>query len=145
VITALIGWRDPHTNKRRVHAAYRREEVYRGRYLDAAPDVTIEWDPEAAPPADQLEGNTSRFEGDHSPDGIFIASGSAVRNRTRIHGVSIADVAPTILHWLGVPITEPMDGRVLTELFQSSEEASSCGIKRSCDGGGLSIPDDTRV
>jgi predicted AlkP superfamily phosphohydrolase/phosphomutase len=96
-----------------VRAVYRREEVYHGRYLNRAPDVTIEWNPEAAPPADTLEGNASRFDADHQPEGILLVVGPEIRAGAEIRGATLADLAPTILHLLGVPMPGPMDGQIL--------------------------------
>jgi len=123
LMAALMDWRDRETGRRRVRRVYRREEVYRGRFLDLAPDVTIEWNPEAAPPPDTLEGNTSRFDGDHQPEGLLMATGPRIRAGVRIQGASLTDLAPTILHMLDLPAPEPMDGRVLTELFNDRGRA----------------------
>jgi predicted AlkP superfamily phosphohydrolase/phosphomutase len=113
LIAALMDWHDPVTGRQRVRAVYRREEVYHGRYLNRAPDVTIEWNPEAAPPADTLEGNASRFDADHQPEGILLAVGPGIRAGAEIRGATLADLAPTILHLLGVPMPGPMDGQIL--------------------------------
>jgi len=118
LMVALMDWRDAETGKGRVRAVYRREEVYHGQYLDLAPDVTIEWNPEAAPLAETLEGNTSRFDADHQPEGILLAVGPEIRAEAEIHSANLVDLAPTILHLLRVPLLEPLDGRVLVELFE---------------------------
>jgi predicted AlkP superfamily phosphohydrolase/phosphomutase len=118
---ALLEWRDPVTHQPRVRAVHRRDEVYQGRYIDLAPDLTIEWNPAAAPSPDTINGNTSGFDGDHQPEGLLIAVGPEICAGEQIHGAHIVDMAPTILHWLGVPSREPMDGRVLTALFGLTE------------------------
>ena len=56
--------------------------------------------------------------GDHRLDGILIAAGPAFVTGAEPRGAALLDVAPTVLHLLGVPVPEDMDGRVLTELLE---------------------------
>lgn len=58
------------------------------------------------------------LSGAHRPDGVLLASGPGIRQGVEIEGASIYDVTPTILHALGLPVGEDMDGRVLTGLFE---------------------------
>lgn len=124
LMAALMDWCDSDTGKKRVRAVYRREEVYHGRYFNLAPDVTIEWNPEAAPPPETLEGNASHFDADHQTEGILLAVGPKIRTGVEIHGATLADLAPTILHLLDVPWDGQMDGRILTELLANEPFAS---------------------
>jgi arylsulfatase A-like enzyme len=55
--------------------------------------------------------------GTHRDDGIFLALGAGVRPGHRIDTARIIDLAPTILHLLGVPVPDDMDGRVLQEVL----------------------------
>jgi hypothetical protein len=55
------------------------------------------------------------FAGSHRLDGVFIASGGPVRPGTAFKNARIVDIAPTVLHLMGAPIPNDMDGRVLTE------------------------------
>ena len=48
---------------------------------------------------------------------MLIASGPGIRSGARIEGATIYDVAPTILHAMGMPLGKDMDGRVLKDLF----------------------------
>jgi predicted AlkP superfamily phosphohydrolase/phosphomutase len=57
-----------------------------------------------------------RLEGTHRPDGVLIAMGPGVAQRTDIRA-HIVDCAPTILAMLGLRIPDDMEGRVLTEMF----------------------------
>jgi hypothetical protein len=51
-------------------------------------------------------------EHDNGPPGVFIARGPGVRPGL-IEGASIFDVAPTLLHWSGLPVAKDMDGAPL--------------------------------
>src|SRR3989344_338144 len=53
-----------------------------------------------------------------SPDGIFIIKGKNIKKNVRITNAHILDIAPTLLYWLGKPICEDMDGKILTEVFE---------------------------
>jgi len=60
------------------------------------------------------------LSGSHRIEGMFIASGPGIRDGkagTTVNGATIYDIAPTILHALGLPVGKDMDGRVLTDIF----------------------------
>jgi predicted AlkP superfamily phosphohydrolase/phosphomutase len=61
-------------------------------------------------------------DGDDVPGSVF-AMGPGIKNDFRLMGLgaSVYDIAPTILHIYGVEQPKQMHGRVLTEIFQSSE------------------------
>jgi hypothetical protein len=48
-------------------------------------------------------------------DGILIASGGPFRRAATLASANILDIAPTVLHLLGLPVAEDLDGRVLTD------------------------------
>jgi predicted AlkP superfamily phosphohydrolase/phosphomutase len=128
---ALAAMEDPETGQRIVLRVWRREELYRGPFLDEAPDLAIEWadyrywgrgryDIWAAPIFERrrtMDFSTLPLTGTHRPDGIFIASGPGVKAGTTIDGARIVDLAPTILRVLDLAIPEYMDGTVLQEAF----------------------------
>ncbi|MCI0492459.1 MAG: alkaline phosphatase family protein [Planctomycetes bacterium] len=140
--TELIGrledWRHPETGERIVFRAYRREEVYSGSQLDEAPDILVHWNEhEGYTYAFKVSSKSKSFawteeidpnhpenlafftgkSGSHRDDGIFLADGPTVRSGCSIDGARIVDVAPTILHLLGVAVPQDMDGRVLVEML----------------------------
>jgi hypothetical protein len=55
-------------------------------------------------------------EGMHHPRGVLMFHGPGVPAGLEITNVSPLDIAPTILHLLGVPVPGVMQGRVLTEI-----------------------------
>ena len=48
-----------------------------------------------------------------APDGVLFLAGPGVAKGYRITKASLFDIAPTILHWMGQPVAEDMDGAVL--------------------------------
>jgi tetratricopeptide (TPR) repeat protein len=61
---------------------------------------------------------------DHEPDGIFLAAGPRIRRGARVEGASVLDLAPTLLHYLGLPVAKDMDGAVLQAIFEPEFEAA---------------------
>jgi len=54
---------------------------------------------------------------DHRQFGIFVAQGPAIKKNEKIFGLSLIDIAPTILHHFNLPIGEDMDGKVIIDMF----------------------------
>ncbi len=116
----LASFMDPATGKKPVKAIYKREEIFKGRYADKAPDILME-------PAElySLTHAKSAIEaadwisGDHRPEGVIVAVGPSVRPFET--EPFLIDMAPTILAALDAPATVKHTGRVLHELVGSAE------------------------
>lgn len=132
LIVALSGLREPLTGEPVFKGVYRKEEIYAGPHLDRAPDIIL--DP--MQDHDEAKRNVSLGRrlrrrgtedvfvtdgptGDHASEGILLGVGRLLKSGYRLHGATIADIAPTVLYGLGLPIPVDMDGRVLTEMFIS--------------------------
>lgn len=68
-------------------------------------------------------------DGDDVP-GLFIALGPGIKRNVRIMGLgmSVYDLAPTILHIYGLPAPSPMKGRILTEIFDERKESTRSSL-----------------
>jgi arylsulfatase A-like enzyme len=53
-----------------------------------------------------------------APDGVLFMRGPGVRKGARVEGARLLDVAPTILHAMGQPAAEDMDGTVLRAAYE---------------------------
>jgi arylsulfatase A-like enzyme len=53
-------------------------------------------------------------------EGILVASGPAFRTGASPRDAELLDIAPTVLHLLGIPVPGDMDGRVLAEILDPS-------------------------
>jgi len=100
-------------------------DVTHGPYADQAPDLHLILDDYrciAFPLfATNKEVVTQQIRGDsgcHRGNGIFIGDGPAFRQRAQVEGSRIIDLAPTILHLLGLPVPGNMDGRLLNEALR---------------------------
>jgi predicted AlkP superfamily phosphohydrolase/phosphomutase len=126
-----LALRDPNTGQALIERVYRREEIYSGPYTDRTPDLIVQsrgWEYMAFGHADfgsnKLVESVVGLSGHHRPDGVLILSGAGVKPGTRLTGASILDLAPTILHTMGVPVPRELDGRVLAEAFEPDSPAS---------------------
>lgn len=91
------------------------EEIFAGPYLDAAPDIVTVPSSFDHFLVANLKGATigePTEPWEHKRDGIVIASGPAVEP-TAIEDAHLFDIAPTVLSWFGVPISDRMDGEAL--------------------------------
>lgn len=116
---------DPATGKPIVRWVMTREECFHGPYAEGMPDIILIMYPEYGS-SDRLSNYsaivTDRPEigdpGGHHIEGIFIASGpEIVHNAVALPDLKIEDIAPTVLHLMGLPVPEDMDGRVITEIL----------------------------
>jgi len=126
LINEALKISDPSSGRLIVKAAYRREEVYEGKFIGSFPDIILIMDSDyfsstSMMHSDLVMPNSRRhFIGDHRQEGIFIISGSHIRQGRLDHDINIVDIAPTILYLLGVGIPEDMDGKVPLEVFEES-------------------------
>ncbi|MGB3344856.1 MAG: alkaline phosphatase family protein [Aequorivita sp.] len=58
---------------------------------------------------------------DHRQFGIFVASGPNIKKKEKIFGLSLIDVAPTILHHYGLPVGKDMDGKAILDIFKQTQ------------------------
>lgn len=126
IITELKELSDPNTKNHLIKEAYRREKIYHGPHLSAAPDIVIQasdgymfnLDPYATKLVTQTPQEGIDEFGKHQLDGIFVMHSPFVKQGAELHNIKIEDVAPTILYLMQTPIPEDMDGRVIQECFQ---------------------------
>jgi hypothetical protein len=56
---------------------------------------------------------------DSAPPGVIVMAGGPIAPGTRIDRASVYDIAPSVLHLMGLAVGEDMDGRVLPEVMQA--------------------------
>jgi predicted AlkP superfamily phosphohydrolase/phosphomutase len=127
-----------------------RTAVYHGPFADRGPDLHVEMDHHRwiAFPLFATDGRllTQQIRGDsgcHRQHGLFLAMGPGIRRGETLTGAHIMDLAPTILHLVGLPVQSGMDGRVLSGILEHPSPV------RFQDGSGLVeeqtsfLPDET--
>ena len=115
VMERLSSFVDPKTGRKPVKAIYRREEIFKGKHAETAPDILME-------PAEgySLTHAKSAIEdadwvsGDHRPEGVIVATGPSVQPFAE--PPLLVDLAPTILAALDAPASVKHTGRVLHEI-----------------------------
>ncbi len=124
VISELRDLADPVTGQKMENLVFRREEVYRGPYVENAPDIvylfdggriiaTHQYKSSMFTPTDWKLGN-----GMHRREGIFLACGSSVKEGEILGSCDITDVTPTALYYLGVEIPDDMDGHIIERMYK---------------------------
>lgn len=122
IAQTLLSAEDPEGGGNLFAEVLRREDVYHGESLQLMPDLI------AVPAQEYMISETFRgnnvvddapsmLAGTHRPNGLLVVAGPGIRSGERMAAGSIGDLAPTLLHTLGVPVPEHMDGKVLTQAF----------------------------
>jgi predicted AlkP superfamily phosphohydrolase/phosphomutase len=113
----LADLRDPRTGKPMVSRVLTRDESYRGEELTHAPDLLVEWKPGYSGDGG-LSGagkivtpSPPNHSSDHWNQSAMLALGAGVRpGQLR---AALVDIAPTVLHALGVSVPAALEGNVL--------------------------------
>ena len=135
IIEKLAELKDPRTGKPVINRVYRRNEIFHGPFSREGADLVLDWWSEdslfssqpsfpedTGKPAliirEHRPSETSEWGGTHRLNGILIGRGSGFKSGAEIANARLIDIAPTLLHLLGVPVPEDMDGKVLASAFQ---------------------------
>jgi predicted AlkP superfamily phosphohydrolase/phosphomutase len=121
----LLAIPHPETGQPLVERVYEREELYHGPQSVLAPDLTVVIGDWKYRTIGLYDFTTNRLispafgpTGDHRMEGILVAAGPPFQAGATPKQASLLDIAPTILHLLGVPVPDDMDGRVLSEILK---------------------------
>ena len=124
VIEALRDLRHPESGKPLLDRVIPGEEVTHGPYARRGPDLHVIFDGYRAIAfplfATDSRVVTRQIRGDsgcHRLHGLLIAWGAGVRPGLAPEDAHIMDLAPTILHLMGLPVPDDMDGKVLTSML----------------------------
>ena len=117
----LLTMTDPTTGARMVDAVYKRDDIYRGPFLNNASELQlgladgyrVSWQSTlGGSPPGIVYPNMKKWSGDHGSydykqtAGVLISSRPLADSRT-----DIMDIAPTVLKYFGVPIPSDIDGK----------------------------------
>lgn len=142
ILERLGAWKDPDTGAGLVRRAWRREEIYKGAFLDRAPDIILDLNRDGPyayvclphrlfpgqeafrrlDPAEQGGTRLLSMSGAHRQDGILLFSPSCTGRGSEINGAAaIEDICPSILGFFGLPSDRRMDGRSIAELTRQTD------------------------
>jgi predicted AlkP superfamily phosphohydrolase/phosphomutase len=117
----LLTMTDPGSGARMVDAVYKRDDIYKGPFLNNASELQIgladgyrvSWQSTlGGSPPGLVYPNMKKWSGDHGSydykqtAGLLISSRPLADDRT-----DIMDIAPTVLKYFGVPIPSDIDGK----------------------------------
>jgi len=135
IISKLAELKDPRNGKPVINRVYRRDEIFHGPFAHEGADLVLDWWSENSlfstqpsfpedthKPALVIRKHEpteiSEWGGTHRLYGILIARAPALKIGAEIENSHLIDLAPTILHLLGVSVPQDMDGSVLVGAFR---------------------------
>jgi predicted AlkP superfamily phosphohydrolase/phosphomutase len=121
---ALRDVRRPADDRPLVEEVWTREEAFAGPYEELGPDLSLvlaDGGTISILPSEKLVARRGETRGHHRWEGVLLASGPGIRSCAEVDELSIVDVAPLVLHQLGLPIPDDMAGRVPTEILEAEE------------------------
>lgn len=122
IASRLRELRDPEREGLPVRTVLSREEVYRGSYLEEAPDLLVGYSPGYRVASSTALGgvgteivmdNRRPWSGDHVVDPALVPGVLFMSAPFRVEGARLVDLAPTILEALGIPRLPEMEGASL--------------------------------
>ena len=114
----LGGYVDPKTGKKPVKEIHKREEVFKGRFADVAPDILmVPNEGYSLTHAKSAIEDADWVSGDHRIEGTIVAVGPHVTPFEQ--QPALIDMAPTLLAALDAPTAVQPTGRVLQEIVGS--------------------------
>jgi len=120
----LEGLRDGEPGEVAIARIYISTEIYRGPYVDNAPDLVVgyadgyraSWDSVTGVVNDVVfDDNTKAWSGDHCVDPALVPGVFFSDMRVNTSAPSIIDIGPTVLRLFGVPAPPYMDGVSLVD------------------------------
>jgi predicted AlkP superfamily phosphohydrolase/phosphomutase len=137
VAERVASFVDPQTGRHPVAKVWRREDLFKGPFADAAPDLVLQ--PGrlySLSHAKDVVAEADWLSGEHRIEGIFAAAGPAVDRAAVAAGqFRLVDLAPTILAAVGAPSRVAHMGRALVPVV-GPEAAARAGDERIRRDGG---------
>lgn len=108
-----------------VNSAYRFQDMMLGRTLDMVDDETtvIVMSDHGFESGHKRIIDMPKINAapalDHRQFGIFVAMGPNIKKNEKIFGISLIDVAPTILNHFDLPVGKDMDGQAILDMYEN--------------------------
>ncbi|APW62352.1 alkaline phosphatase family protein [Paludisphaera borealis] len=122
LVEGLMGLRHPETGRPVVAEVWARDDVFAGPFEPWAPDLTVRLEGDAVVSilrSDSVMGRRPEPAGTHRPEGVFLARGPGVHRGASVAELSLLDVAPFVLHSLGMPIPDDLSGRLPLQALEA--------------------------
>jgi predicted AlkP superfamily phosphohydrolase/phosphomutase len=133
IAEGLETLRNPVTRQPLITRVMCREDIYDGPFLKDAPDLVFEQGvgvhTSGGVGYSKIFRAPEKWAADNVLEGLFLASGPDFAPIGRVERTSILDLAPTILHTMGMLVPEKMDGRVLLSLFAPESDSARRSVQ----------------
>lgn len=123
LIADLKSLKHPVTGQQIIVDVLTREEWFPGQHMKRACDLTLVLSDHGFVSIKNLKpcvADRPHAAGTHHPDGIFMAVGPGIKAAGMVDTRQIVDVAPTLLHSLGLPVPTDFEGQVPTTFFDGA-------------------------
>jgi predicted AlkP superfamily phosphohydrolase/phosphomutase len=139
IMDRLANFVDPKTGKKPVKEIHKREEIFKGKYADEAPDILmVPNEGYSLTHAKSSIEDADWVSGDHRMEGTIVAVGP---NVTPFQNPPfLIDMAPTIVAALDAPSAVKPTGRVLTEILGADAHMTSREPEPTSTIPGMGIP-----
>ncbi|HTQ67175.1 MAG TPA: alkaline phosphatase family protein [Solirubrobacteraceae bacterium] len=124
IAAALREVRRPHDGAALVEEVWTREQAFSGPFEQLGPDLSLvlaDGGTMSILPSETVVARRPEARGHHRWEGIFLATGPGIREGASVEELSIVDVAPLLLHQLGLASPEDMAGSVPEGVFEPGE------------------------
>jgi predicted AlkP superfamily phosphohydrolase/phosphomutase len=114
----------PSDGRKLVEEVWTREQAFSGPFEQLGPDlslVLVDGGTMSILPSETVVARRPQPRGHHRWEGIFMAAGPGIRAGASVEELSIVDVAPLLLHQIGLPAPEDMSGTVPESIFEDGE------------------------
>ncbi|MFW6195534.1 MAG: alkaline phosphatase family protein, partial [Chloroflexota bacterium] len=128
LMSRLRNFTDESTGQAIVSRIWSKDQVFDGPFKDLAPDLTLELRDGGLVsilPSESPLSLRADVTGAHRSQGVFMAKGPGVREGDAVSELSIMDVTPLLVYWMGLPIPEDFEGRLPEEIFESPVQADT--------------------
>jgi len=122
IIKGLEEFRDPENGKKVIKAIYAQEDVFRGPYINDAPDLFVgfnvgfraSWQTAiGGVPQLLIEDNQRKWSGDHLVDPSLVPGLIFVNKKIELNKPSLVDIVPSILGLFNIDKPQEMQGENL--------------------------------
>ena len=123
----LLEVRRPHDGEPLITEAWTRERAFAGPFEEIGPDVSMvlaDGGTMSILPGSQVVTRRTEARGHHRWEGMFLAAGAGIRAGAQTDELVIVDVAPLVLHRLGLEIPDDLAGRLPVGIFEPDELAA---------------------
>ena len=124
IAAALADVQRPSDGQALVEEVWTREQAFAGPFEQLGPDLSLvlaDGGTMSILPSETVVARRPQPRGHHRWEGIFLAAGPGIRAGASVEELSIVDVAPLLLHQIGLPAPEDMSGTVPKAIFEAGE------------------------